>query len=347
MKTPKAEKLPSGSWRIKIQVDGKRYSCTGATKKEAQEKAAKIYAGFQMEKRSPLTVGKAIDNYISSIEKILSPTTLEGYRVIRRNYLKPIMDLQLSDLTNAEIKNAIAQDSLAGRSDKTLRNAHGLLSATLAEYRPDFVSHARIPKHKKKKDVRIPTEDELQRIWNEVKGSKYELPILLASWLGLRKSEIKGLKFSDVENGTLHIQRAVVKSDIGYTEKAPKTASGNRCIRLPEPIEKLIRDIPHESDDEYIVKAAPNTIYNNFIAACKRANVEPCRFHDLRHFAASEAHSLGVPDKYIVERMGHATDNMLKTVYEHAMKDKVDKFAKAIDEHMTKLYNGESETAPK
>ena len=71
---------------------------------------------------------------------------------------------------------------------------------------------------------------------------------------------------------------------------------------------------------------------------CKEAGVEPCRFHDLRHFAASEAHMLGVPDKYQMKRMGHKTDNMLRTVYQHTIKDKEDFFAQKIDEHMESLF---------
>lgn len=61
MKTPKVKRLPSGNWNVQIQVNGKRYSCTGSTKKEAQDKAKAIYAGAELEKRTPLTVGKAID----------------------------------------------------------------------------------------------------------------------------------------------------------------------------------------------------------------------------------------------------------------------------------------------
>lgn len=66
MKLPKATKLKSGSWRIQIQIDGHRYSCTGTTKKEAQDKARQIFAGVEMEKRVPLTLGRAIDKYIET-----------------------------------------------------------------------------------------------------------------------------------------------------------------------------------------------------------------------------------------------------------------------------------------
>lgn len=80
-----------------------------------------------------------------------------------------------------------------------------------------------------------------------------------------------------------------------------------------------------------------STIYNGFVRVCERAGVQHYRFHDLRHFAASEAHSLGIPDKYQMKRMGHKTDNMLKNVYQHTIRDKEDTFATLIDAHMTEL----------
>lgn len=49
MKLPKPKQLKPGNWRIQLQIDGERYSCTGATKKEAQEKAKQIFAGVEME----------------------------------------------------------------------------------------------------------------------------------------------------------------------------------------------------------------------------------------------------------------------------------------------------------
>lgn len=79
MKLPKPKQLKSGNWRIQLQIDGERYSCTGATKKEAQEKAKQIFAEVEMEKRVPLTVGKAMDKYIEEKTGVLSPSTIRGY----------------------------------------------------------------------------------------------------------------------------------------------------------------------------------------------------------------------------------------------------------------------------
>lgn len=342
MKTPKAKKLPSGNWRVQLQIDGKRYSCTGATKKDAENEAKKLYAGFQIEKKSILTVGKAIDKYIDSKEKVLSPSTVRGYKTIRKNHLQSLMDINLTELTPLDIQQAISADQASGRSAKTIKNAHGLLSAMLKEFRPTFISNPKLPQ-KKPQEIRIFSEQEMKKVWAASKGTPYELPILLASWLGLRQSEIKGLKFGDIQDGRLHIQRAIVKGTSGPVEKGTKTVSGDRYIKLPETIAQLITDeynrrFPKVNPTDYICPMSASAIYENFIRICEKAGVKPCRFHDLRHFAASEAHSLGVPDKYAMRRMGHATDNMLKTVYQHTMRDKEDQFADVTDEHMGELF---------
>lgn len=375
MKTPKANQLPSGNWNIRVRINGKRYSCTGKTKKEVQQKAKELYAGTEAKKRSPLTVGDAIDKYIEAKKGTLSPSTVKGYLSIRKNYFKDLMKINLSDLTPADIQLAVSNEAINGKSAKTIRNAHGLLSAALDEYAPDFKAKTRLPQ-KQKNEIRIPSEDEMSKIWQAAKGSKYELSILFASWMGLRMSEIRGLKFGDVKDGRIHVHTAVVAGPDGDVEKGPKTEAGDRWIKLPETIAKLIseretelviaklthglsakveqvtvsnsgvkidantpKEVRDAVNESYICPFADITIYKNFKNICEKAGVEPCRFHDLRHFAASEAHALGVPDKYAMRRMGHKTDNMLKTVYQHIIREKDDEFGDVIDKKMEQLYN--------
>ena len=349
MRTPKPEQLKSGNWRIQLQIKGHRYSITAPTKKEVKEKAKQLYAGVEMEKRLPMTVGRAMDQYIAEKSGILSPSTIRGYKSVRKNYLQDLMDINISDLTQGDIQLAVSNEALRGKSPKTIRNAHGLLNAVLEEFRPNFSTHTHLPE-KQKTEMRIFTEEEMQKVWNAAKGTKYELPILLGSWIGLRMSEVRGLKFEDLKEGKLHIHTAVVRDSEGKSvEKGTKTVSGDRWIKCPGTIQHLIvverlnlEDSGKDKDEiaeSYICHYADITIYKNFVSICKKAGVEPCRFHDLRHFAASEAHALGVPNKYSMKRMGHKTENMLQNVYQHTMRDKEDEFGNLIDEKMEKLYN--------
>ena len=154
---------------------------------------------------------------------------------------------------------------------------------------------------------------------------------MLALWLGLRASEIRGLTWDDVKDGRLHIKQAIVQGEDGPALKKTKTVSGDRWIKLPAHIESLIEAQPRTG--EYIVTLSGQAMYKRFSRLCERLGLPHFRFHDLRHTAASVSALLGVPTKYSQKRMGHQTDNMLKTVYEHTMRAKEDEFADRIDEY--------------
>lgn len=344
MKIPEPEKLPSGSWRIRIQVNGQKYSITDKDKKIVKQRAKEIYAGSQTDKYVPMTVKQAMDAYIKSKSAVLSPATILGYEKIRRNYLQSIMDKNINKLTQEDVQLSVNQDAARGIGPKTIRNAHGFLSIVLKMYRPRMTLSTTFPQ-KIPYHVNIHEEDEIRKVWLAAKGTEYELPILLACWLGLRMSEIRGLKFSDINDGRIHVQRAIVRGvpkdsnssrKTESREKLTKSFSGDRWIILPEEISMLIEKQPRRS--EFICPYSESAIYKNYKKACAKAGVEPTRFHDLRHFEASEAHSIGVPDEYQVQRLGHKTDHMLKTTYRHVMKAKEDPFAEAINAQMSTIF---------
>lgn len=60
------------------------------------------------------------------------------------------------------------------------------------------------------------------------------------------------------------------------------------------------------------------------------------RLHDMRHANASIMLALGVLDEYAMERMGHAANNMLKTVYQHTMRSTQDEVADVVDDYFAK-----------
>lgn len=347
MKIPEPKQLASGSWRIQIQVNGKRYSITDKNKKAVKNQAKLIFAGITIDDPTNMTVKEAFEAYISLKEPVLSPSTVLSYRRYVKAYFQIIMPLKLDKLTSEDIQLAINADVKRGIAPKTIINMHGLLNSVCKQYRPRFEWNVKLPQKTIFEPV-IPEDDEMTAIWKVCRGSKYELPILLGCWLGLRMSEIRGLKFSDIQNGKIHIARAVVygpaendpSRKVESKVKLTKTSSGDRWIQLPRQLQSLIDKQPRTS--EFICPYSYNAIYKNFKDACKKAGVPETRFHDLRHFEASEAHALGIPDEYQIKRLGHRTDHMLKTVYRHAMRKKTDEFADRIDAHMESLFTSDA-----
>ncbi|WP_297717956.1 site-specific integrase [Intestinimonas sp.] len=334
---PTPVQLPSGSWRCQVMVAGKRVSVVDDDPAVAHAKALALKAGL-LQKETPvssMTVGDAVDRYIESKDSVLSPSTVAGYKKIKANDLEGVVGTKLPFLTQEAVQRWV-NDLAKKKSPKSVRNAHGLLSAALSVYRPDLVLRTTLPQ-KQKYDVKIPDLDEMSMILNAAQGSQMELPILLAMWLGLRSSEIRGLTWDCIEGDFIHIKTAIVDGENGAQEKGTKTFSGDRKIRLPQHILDVLNRTPHRS--EHMVTLSGQAMYKRFSRLCKKLGVPHYRFHDLRHTAASVAMSLGVPNTYIQQRMGHKTDNMLKTTYLHTLRSKEDQFSNMIDAQYNALLH--------
>jgi integrase len=327
-----AKKLPSGNWRVNLFLgrdeNGKQLfkSFTAPTRKEAEYKAAE-FSLTHKEKAKPqaMTVGEAIDRYIDSKTAVLSPSTIVGYKELRKNKLQGLMKIKLEQLTQEAVQKAINKDA-QHLSPKSVANAHGLLASALKEYAPDFNLTTRLPA-KIKPDISIPEHDELKGLLDRAKARDKEIycAVILAAYLGLRRSEICALQASDVDGNEITINKAVVVgADNEWNTKAPKSYAGKRTLQAPKAVLEAIAALEVKQGNLFQCTPAAITARYNHLKP-------PCRFHDLRHYYASVMLALGIPDKYAMERMGHATPNMLKAVYQHTMKDKREEVADTIN----------------
>lgn len=332
-KLPTPQKLKSGMYRCQVMVGGTRESVVDASPDIAQAKAVAMKNGLLHASKRPesLTVGEAIGRYIASKDVVLSPSTINGYKKLSRNAMQGIMEVPLSALTPEKVQREV--NAMSKRlSPKTVRNAHGLLSAAMAEYCPSLTLRTTLPQ-KKRYEVTIPSVEDITKIVGAVRGTDMELPILLAIWLGLRASEIRGITWDCIQGEMLHIKQAIVDGEDGPALKGTKTYSGDRKIRMPQYINALIDGQPRT--DEYVIHLSGQAMYKRFSRMCESAGLPHYRFHDLRHANASVMLALNIPDKYAMERMGHATNNMLKTVYQHTMKDKQAEVADVVDNYFS------------
>lgn len=330
MKIPEPVKLPSGRWRIQVTQDGKRISKTFKTKNEAVYWAAGIKTEQKRDYRpaQKMTLGEAIDRYIESNESVLSPSTIAGYKRVRSSNFAELMPIQLDRLDSDTVQrsvNALAKQKAA----KTVCNAYGLISATLGTYYPELHLRVQLPR-KQPTDIIVPTEADILAIMQAVKGHPVELPVMLALWMGLRMSEIRGLTWDCIEGDVLHIKQAKVDEGL----KGTKTYHSDRRLRIPTYIQELLAKQPRES--EFIVPRSRRTLYEAFQYHTRKAGIQHYRFHDLRHANASVMLMLNVPDKYAMVRMGHSTNNMLKTVYQHTIPEEQLRVADIVDAYFEK-----------
>ena len=133
LKVPEAEKLPSGSYRCRVMVNGKAKSFTASTKREAEQAALEYKIGVlsSEEAKPEITIRKAIDEYLEFKSGTLYPASIRGHRIKQRCYLQPIMDVPLSKLSASAIQQAINAEKC---SPKTIRETWALIRPALKRY---------------------------------------------------------------------------------------------------------------------------------------------------------------------------------------------------------------------
>lgn len=338
----KAKRLPSGNYRCQVysytSPDGKRHyaSFTAPTKKEAEYKAA----AFAVERKisgnsSRWTLGEAIDHYIDLKEPVLSPTTIRSYRSYRTHAFQGIMDVPLNRIdsltlqkaVNAELLREPGRGSRTAMSPKSIKNAYCLISSTLRTYVPDRVYRVSLPKIPKKIKRALP---EPAQIYEAVKGTDIELPVLLAMWLSFTMSEIRGLtKSKSIDGDYITIREVLVVGDGGkdVRKEMAKEETRNRRHRMPGRIKELIDAV----EGDVIVPLTPSVLLKEFKRRMKAAEMPSITFHDLRHINASVMAMLHIPDIYAQERGGWKTDHVMKSVYTEIFTDERKKVDDLVD----------------
>ena len=331
---PKAKKLPSGSWRVQVyagkDLSGKRKyeSFTEATKKEAEYQAVQ----WQLRRSArpeDMTVYEAVNAYIESRSSILSPTTIQKYRSMARTYYEPLRSTSLRRITSAQVQsyiNSLAKD----KSPKTISCVYGLLTAVLAQYAPDLALHVHLPR-RLPHEIEIPTPEDVAALIAAANDT-FRPVLVIASSMGLRRAEISALTWSDVRDGSLTITKAYVKTDDKiWVLHAPKSNAGIRTLEIPPAARPYLTPPPGADPSDRIVPLTPDAITRRFEKLTASLGMT-YRFHSLRHYYDRVLLSLGVPDKYIMARMGHATPTMTKQVYQHVMQSKDDQVTAAINQ---------------
>ena len=282
------------------------------------------------------SVSNALNEFIKRREPTLSPSTIRGYKNIQR-YLndkhlsfmgKPITGIEKSDLQNL-VNQMVAEDA----SPKTISNRMGLIASVLKE-NDVFVPSISLPR-REKADLKIPDTKDVERIIQIVTGTEMEIPVLLACFGPMRRSEIIALEMDDIEGNTIHVKRAVVMDADGKNvTKTTKTYDSNRYIPMSENIINKIRK------QGYVTKIDnPQILSQRFMHIAKQAGCKGTRFHDLRHWCASYLHAQGVPDQYIMARAGWKTDRVMKSVYRHELVSETNKWTQEINGFFTDIMS--------
>ena len=295
----------------------------------------------------PADAGTALGDWLdlwmdAEIEPRRAETTVNGYRNIIRKHMRPALGaVRLSNLT-PELINGYYQwlSGEKGLSPNTIRKHHVLLHTALkAAYRqgvlPVNPAERATPPQATSTDVLYYTPIHLSQLLKKVQGLPLELPVKLACHLGLRRSEVLGLRWRDVDfqTGLLSVRR--VRTTVGYrvVEKAPKTSDSCRTLSIGalDGLLELLRNLQAQrrrdnipcSPDDYLVLDRegkpwhPNVLSTDLADFVSAHHLPPITFHGLRHTFASMANSARVPMYQISRAMGHSNPNITQRIYTH------------------------------
>lgn len=352
IRVPKPRQLPSGKWFIQLRIKGASIPITADSSDACKAEAALVKLGLKKpepkEKDVSLPLGKAIDNYIGERDNLLSPATIRIYKSIRKNHFQELMRCDVANITRGQLQAAVNLEAKT-KSPKTVRNAYGLIAATLQDNRTMDLSKIRLPE-KNAEARQALSREQLQRLYDEVAGTDIEVPVLLASWLGLRRSEILALSWDavDSESRTITIKAAMVPGENGMVIKGPKTQKSMRTIQTDQFLIDKILGIEKREHTDLVFKQTATTMTNHLNDACDRAEIPHIGFHALRHTNASVMLALNVPDKYAMERGGWSSGKTMKTIYQHTMDDKRKSVNDAIDQYYRSVFfrlDGDSKEA--
>lgn len=316
----KLEKLPSGSYRVQKMIDGKRYSLTFDHRPTQKDIAAAIQKKANAV-NGKMTFQDAALSYIDARTNTISPSTLREYKGTLKRLSNSFLYQTIDDITQNDVQKEINQLS-KDRAAKTVRNYHGFIASVLAEFRPELLIRTKLPQ-KEKKEVYIPSSEEIKKLLEYAKGTQYETALYLGC-ASMRRSEICALTKDDIEGNIIHITKAMVMDENkNWVVKLPKTVESTRNIVVPNEVIEVINRVG-------LYEGHPNSITDWMDATEKKLNMKHFSFHKLRHYFASQAHESGASDADIMKAGGWKTDYVMKAVYRHSLADDTSAVTSAV-----------------
>ena len=353
-------KRKDGRWEGRYTVgyapeSGKRIikNVLGKTQAEVKEKLKTAISESQrldVSKAGTYTVSSWVKTwYEVYAEPRIRPNTKAYYTNYIENHIIPgIGSIPLADLTSLDLQQFYKHLLDGGRVDrieakkkpkglapKTVRNIHQMIcSAYNLAMEQKLVNKnptqgCALPKVEHR-EMQTLTADQLSSFFQEARDSGvYELYYLdLAT--GLRRGELLGLKWTDVDldRGVLKIQRAISRQNGKVVEAPLKTKNAYRTLPLSaDAISVLMQQRRKTGNSEWVFPSptggpmSPDSVLHMLQRVLKRAGLPRIRFHDLRHTFATMALQNGVDVKTVSSMLGHYSAGFTLDTYAHVTTD--------------------------
>ena len=372
-------KRSDGRWEARLVIGHKKdgspmyKSIFAKTQKQALKllhTALETYRDVDLTEESRITLGEWLDKWMDEYMMFtLRESTLESYGCLIRNQVKPFIgNKPLSSLTTSEMQkfyNKIKKDGrvrehpIYGKAlaDSMVRGIHMMLHEALDMAVKERLivknptNGTTVPKcNYAEKQVLI--DSQLDTFLAAIEAYPEWVDFFYTEVMtGLRKGEICGLKWSDVDfdAGKLRVQRAVTRQKGGIRIGETKTDTGMRVIVLPPSVLDMLRRRKAEALSEWIFykltnpcePMSPDAAYRKLKIILKNAELPLIRFHDLRHTFATHATDGGVDPKTLSGILGHTNASFTLDTYTHVTTDMQKKASAVVGNMMKNMKIGE------
>lgn len=369
-------KRSDGRWEGRIVVghkeDGKPIyrSVFAKTQKELMDKLhdnLEAYRDVELTENCNMTLGQWLDKWLNEYMVFsVRESTLDGYRRIVENYLKPHLgDKKIGSVTTADVQRMYNWLRENGRmnehyeknnslSDSTIRGIHMVLHQAMDK----AVQERLIVKNPTEGTVipklnyapkQILTEAQVEKFLEVVKQDPVWSDFFYTELTtGMRRGEICGLRWTDFDErtGTLRIRRSVTSPKGGGVQVGEtKTETGSRSILLPPSTAEILRERKKKSYSQWIfhdpvqpeLPLPPATAYRRMKILLRYAELPSIRFHDLRHTFATHALSSGVDAKTLSGILGHTNASFTLDTYTHVTTDMQKKASGIVENFLDEI----------
>ncbi len=320
----------------------------GKTQAEVKAKLARAIEdskGLDIVKAGQYTVGQWMDVWFENYAKIkVRPSSHKTYKGYIENHIKPsIGKIPLSKLTTLEVQTLYRKLLTSGRvertesknkpeglSAKTVRNINQVISSAMELAKSQKListnptAGCALPKveHQEMKTL---TADQLAAFFREAKNSGVFEMYYLELATGLRRGELLGLKWDDIDldAGTIQVKRQVARIDGEVVEAPLKTKNSYRTLSIGADAIGILREQRGKVSGEYVFPSpnggpiSPDSVLHMLHRVLDRAGLPPLRFHDLRHTFSTLALQNGVDIKTVSGMLGHYSAGFTLDTYAH------------------------------
>lgn len=220
----------------------------------------------------------------------------------------------------------------------TVIKHHNLLTNTLnAAERQEYITknpmRAVSPPKKRQREAKFYTPEQLGVLLAKAVETRLELPMFICAYLGLRRGELCGLRWSDVdlEHHTITIENTRTQAGKKEIEKGTKTASSTRTLYLPDTLCDMLKAAKeHQQACRATYKNTvivmedgrpfrPNYLSELFGKFLADNDLPKIVLHELRHTFASLSNQAGIPAYNIGKALGHSTPATTQKIYTHLL----------------------------